>query len=114
MWHRVDTAANTVGHCAGLATKRWPAIDRVIFNFCPDCHSYERQVEHRGGQHGGVTVVAAGQAPHHDGGASSIVFRPPICRVRVKDIDASWKLADLAFERDGSSAMPFADFEAEQ
>src|SRR6476660_4588770 len=58
---RVNSAADAVGHRAGLATKRWPAIDRVVFGSCPDCQSDERQMEHRGGEHGCVPVVAAGQ-----------------------------------------------------
>jgi hypothetical protein len=108
--HRVDAAARAVGHRAGLAAKRWPAIDRVVFCFCPNCHSHERQVEHCGGQHGGVTVVAAGQAPHHRGGARSIVLRPPIRRIGVVNVDSTWEFRDRDFERDGPAAVPLAYF----
>jgi hypothetical protein len=72
------------------------------------------QVEHRGGKHGRVTVVAAGQAPHHRGGTRSIVLRPPVCRIGVINIDAGGKPFHLAFERDSSPAVPFADFHAKQ
>ena len=111
---RVHAAADAVRHGAGLAAKRWPAIDRVVFGGCPDCHSDERQVEHRGGQHGGVTVVAAGQATHHGGCARSIVLRPPICRISVIDVDSAGEFFDLAFERNRAPAVPLADFKAKQ
>src|SRR4051795_9100690 len=39
VWHRIDAATNAIGHRASLATKRWPAIDRVVFCSCPNCQS---------------------------------------------------------------------------
>ncbi len=114
VWHWVDAAGEAIGHRAGLAAKGWSAIDRVVFGGRADNHADERQVEHRGGEDGGVAVVAAGEATHHFRGARSVVLRPAVGRIGVVDIDASGEFLDLAFERDSATAVPFADFETEQ
>jgi len=59
--------AEPVGHGTSVAAKRRPAIDRGIIYLGSHRQSDEWQVEHCGGQHGGVTVVAAGQASHEMG-----------------------------------------------